>query len=131
MWERWDGWTPEKGFEDIGMNSFNHYAFGSVGEYLYRTVAGIDSEGPGFRHLVFQPTPGAGLTWARATFEAPSGTISSSWRIAGSKLIVDATFPPNTSAKIRIFGVEEMEVPSGTYHWEVPWTDANPGRSLR
>jgi alpha-L-rhamnosidase len=121
MWERWDGWTPTDGFESIGMNSFNHYAFGSVGDYLYRVLAGIDSEGPGFRHLVFQPTPGTGLTWARASFGAPSGTISSSWRIAGGKLTVDATFPPNTTASIRIPGIPPGDVGSGNYHWEVSW----------
>jgi alpha-L-rhamnosidase len=126
MWERWDGWTPADGFESIGMNSFNHYAFGSVGDFLYRNVAGIDSEGPGFRHLVFQPTPGAGLTWARASFHAPSGTISSSWRIDGGRLVVDATFPPNTSAKIIIPGVPPDEVGSGNYHWEAAWPLAAP-----
>jgi alpha-L-rhamnosidase len=121
MWERWDGWTPQDGFESIGMNSFNHYAFGSVGDYLYRNVAGIDSEGPGFRRLVFQPTPGTGLTWARASFIAPSGTISSYWRVADGKLSVDATFPPNTTTKVRIPGIAPSEVGSGTYHWETPW----------
>ena len=49
MWERWDGWTPDKGFQDPGMNSFNHYAFGSVGEWMYRTVGGIDTDGPASR----------------------------------------------------------------------------------
>jgi alpha-L-rhamnosidase len=121
MWERWDGWTPQDGFESIGMNSFNHYAFGSVGDYLYRNVAGIDSEGPGFRNLVYQPTPGTGLTWARGTFRAPSGTISSFWEIADGKLKVDAIFPPNTKAKILIPGVPAAEVGSGAYHWEVAW----------
>ncbi len=121
MWERWDGWTPADGFESIGMNSFNHYAFGSVGDYLYRNVAGIDSEGPGFRHLVFQPTPGAGLSWARASFAAPSGTISSSWKIVDGKLTIDATFPPNTTASVRIPGVAPAQVGSGRYHWEVSW----------
>jgi alpha-L-rhamnosidase len=125
MWERWDGWTPEKGFESIGMNSFNHYAFGSVGVYLYRNVAGIDSDGPGYRKLVFQPTPGEGLTWTRASFAAPSGNISSAWKIADRKLIVDATFPPNTTARILLPGESPAEVGSGTYHWEISWPVAD------
>jgi alpha-L-rhamnosidase len=127
MWERWDGWTPADGFESIGMNSFNHYAFGSVGDYLYRNVAGIDSAGTGFRHIVFQPTPGAGLTWARATFLAPSGSISSAWRIASGKMVVEATFPPNTTVDVRIPGLPPAEVGSGSYHWEVPWPAAGNG----
>src|SRR5262249_51369057 len=61
MWERWDGWTPEKGFQDPGMNSFNHYAFGSVGEWLYRSAAGIDTDGPGFRRIIIRPTVGSGM----------------------------------------------------------------------
>jgi alpha-L-rhamnosidase len=121
MWERWDGWTPDGGFQSIGMNSFNHYAFGSVGDYLYRNVAGIDSDGPGFRHLVYQPTPGTGLTWARATYVSPSGRISSSWKILAGTLSVDATFPPNTTTAVRIPGMMPASVGSGTYHWEVPW----------
>lgn len=72
VWERWDGWTPEKGFQTIAMNSFNHYAFGSVGEFLYRQVAGIDADSPGFRIIVIRPTLGQGLTWARASYKCPS-----------------------------------------------------------
>src|SRR5205814_8222065 len=52
MWERWDGWTPDKGFQDPAMNSFNHYAFGSVGEWMYRTAGGIDTDGPGFKKML-------------------------------------------------------------------------------
>ena len=71
MWERWDGWTPERGFQSIIMNSFNHYAFGAVGEYLYRFVAGIDTDGPGFRRILIQPCPGPGLTAASARAGVP------------------------------------------------------------
>ncbi|MDR2676140.1 MAG: family 78 glycoside hydrolase catalytic domain, partial [Opitutaceae bacterium] len=70
MWERWDGWTPGEGFQAVAMNSFNHYAFGAVGEALYRHVAGIDTAAPGFREIVIRPRPGGGLTHARAAYEA-------------------------------------------------------------
>ena len=121
MWERWDGWTSENGFQSITMNSFNHYAFGSVGEFLYRNIAGIDTDGPGYKHLIFQPVPGVGLTWVRASFLSPSGTIMSAWKIVDRKLFVDATFPPNTSTRVLLPGEKPVEVGSGTYHWEVPW----------
>ena len=124
MWERWDGWTPERGFQSIGMNSFNHYAFGAVGDYLYRDVAGIDSDGAGFRHLVYHPVPGPGLSWAKANFAAPTGAISSSWKIDAGTLTVDATFPPNTTADVMIPGMKPLLVGSGTYHWQVPWPAA-------
>ena len=102
MWERWDGWTPDQGFQTIGMNSFNHYAFGSVGEYLYRFVAGIDTDGPGFRKILIQPQPRQGLTSARASFDSPSGKIASGWQVAGGKLTLDVTIPVNSVATVRI-----------------------------
>jgi alpha-L-rhamnosidase len=108
MWERWDGWTPEKGFEDIAMNSFNHYAFGSVGEFLYRFVAGIDTDGPGFHRILIQPRPGGTLTGARASYDAITGKIESGWRIEAGQLLVDAVVPPNTTATVH------LPVPDGT-----------------
>src|SRR6185295_12572339 len=84
MWERWDGWTPERGFSDVGMNSFNHYAFGSVGDYLYRHVAGIAPLAPGYARVLIAPTITPGLTHAAATYDSASGTIKSAWRIEES-----------------------------------------------
>lgn len=102
VWERWDGWTPEKGFQTIAMNSFNHYAFGSVGEFLYRQVAGIDAGSPGFRTIVIRPAIGHGLTWARASYNSVSGRISSSWKLDGNQLTLDVEIPPNTTATVYI-----------------------------
>ena len=70
MWERWDGWTPGAGFQTIGMNSFNHYAFGSVGEYLYSVVGGIKPASPGYKTIRIQPVPGLGLTWANTSYNS-------------------------------------------------------------
>jgi len=102
MWERWDGWTPDRGFQTINMNSFNHYAFGSVGEYLYRVVAGIDTAGTGFAHILIEPQPGGGLTEGRASYDAITGRIVSGWRIEGGKFILDVAIPPNTTATVRV-----------------------------
>ncbi|MFT3867888.1 MAG: family 78 glycoside hydrolase catalytic domain [Nibricoccus sp.] len=102
VWERWDGWTPEKGFQTIAMNSFNHYAFGSVGEFLYRQIAGIDAGSPGFRTIVIRPTISEGLTSARATYNSVSGPIFSAWKLDGNKLTLDVEIPPNTTATIRV-----------------------------
>ena len=101
MWERWDGWTPDKGFQDPGMNSFNHYAFGSVGEWMFRSAAGIETEGGGtaFKKIIFRPRVGEGLDHASATYDSIRGTISSSWkRGADGKLTLSFTLPPNTTA---------------------------------
>lgn len=102
IWERWDGWTPEKGFQDAGMNSFNHYAFGAVGEFLYGGVCGIASDGPGFKKITIHPIIGDGIDWAKGSYESIRGTISCSWKKSAGKLTLDITIPPNTSAKVYI-----------------------------
>ncbi len=102
IWERWDGWTQEKGFQSISMNSFNHYSFGSVGEYLYRNVAGIDADGPGFRQIVINPSPAEGLTWARASYQSISGRITSAWNTTDGKFELAVEIPPNTQATVEV-----------------------------
>lgn len=102
MWERWDGWTPERGFSDVGMNSFNHYAFGSVGDYLYRHVAGIAPLAPGYTRIRLAPTITPGLDHASATYDSPSGEIRSAWRRTSQGLSFDITIPPNTTAEIHL-----------------------------
>lgn len=100
MWERWDGWTPSGGFQTIGMNSFNHYAFGAVGEFLYGTVGGISPVTPGYQTIRIQPVPGNGLTWARASYNSTRGLISSAWTNTGAAFNLDVVIPPNTTAQI-------------------------------
>jgi alpha-L-rhamnosidase len=100
MWERWDGWVPERGFQDPGMNSFNHYAFGSVGEFLYRTVGGIEAGSPGFKKIIIRPQPGGDLNFATAKYDSINGTIESTWRIDGDRLKLDVSIPPNTTATV-------------------------------
>ena len=84
IWERWDGWTPEKGFQDPNMNSFNHYALGSCGEWLYGGVAGIDldPDKPAFRHIIIHPHIGGGLTSASASVQSIRGPIAVAWDVA-------------------------------------------------
>ena len=100
LWERWDSWTEEHGFQDPRMNSFCHYAFGSVGEWLVSTVAGIDTDGPGFKRIIIQPRPGGGLTWARARYDSVKGPIATHWSIEDGAFLLDVTIPANTTARI-------------------------------
>ncbi|MGQ9771443.1 MAG: family 78 glycoside hydrolase catalytic domain [Thermogutta sp.] len=79
IWERWDGWTPEKGFQNPGMNSFAHYSFGAVGRWMFQYVAGIDTDGPGFRHLIMKPHVADSLDWVDARYGSICGDISSRW----------------------------------------------------
>ena len=102
MWERWDGWRPEKGYQDSGMNSFNHYAFGSVGEYMYGMVGGIRADSPGYAHVLIRPVIGEGITWARTTYDSIRGPISTDWKLDNQRLTLHVTIPPNTSATVRV-----------------------------
>lgn len=100
VWERWDGWTEEKGFQDPLMNSFSHYAFGSIGEWLVAAVAGIETDGPGFRRIVIRPRPGGGLGHARAHYESVNGRIAVAWRVEAGDFVLDVTIPANTRATL-------------------------------
>jgi Bacterial alpha-L-rhamnosidase 6 hairpin glycosidase domain/Alpha-L-rhamnosidase N-terminal domain/Bacterial alpha-L-rhamnosidase concanavalin-like domain/Bacterial alpha-L-rhamnosidase C-terminal domain/Domain of unknown function (DUF3395) len=106
IWERWDGWTPDNGFQNPTMNSFNHYSLGSCGEWLYDSVAGInwDPAQPGYKHVIIRPQlPSHGeLTYAKATIGSPCGSISSGWKLEGDKLSINLALPPNTTATVYI-----------------------------
>jgi len=104
IWERWDGIKPDGSFQDKEMNSFNHYAYGAIGEWLYRVVAGleIDEGNPSYKHVIIQPNPGGGLTHARATLESMYGRIESGWKIEGKTTTLDVDIPPNTRATLKI-----------------------------
>lgn len=104
MWERWNGWTHEGGFGDVAMNSFNHYAFGAVGQWMYEVMAGIQAATPGYREILIAPRPGGSFTRTRAALRCPHGRIESAWSIDGEKLVLRATIPANTSAVIRVPG---------------------------
>ena len=97
------------------MNSFNHYAYGAIGDWMYRVVAGLDhdSAAPGYRHVMIHPQPGGGLTFAKATLMTPYGEASSGWSLDGDRLTVTATVPPNTRATIRLPGARLSDVREG------------------
>jgi alpha-L-rhamnosidase len=102
IWERWDGIRTDGTFNDPGMNSFNHYGLGSVGDFLYREVAGLAPASPGYRTLLFAPRPGGGLTSARAALDTPYGHAVSDWSTSGGKLTLKVTVPPGASATVRL-----------------------------
>ena len=150
IWERWDGWTPEKGFQDPGMNSFAHYSFGAVGRWMFQTVAGIDMATPGFGRLVIRPQPADGLSWAKAAYRSIHGRITTAWRTENGKLTLAVTIPANTTATVYLpiadpaavteggqpathtegvkllrseNGESLFEVGAGEYLFAMPWTD--------
>jgi len=115
IWERWDGWTEERGFQDPGMNSFNHYAFGAVGEWLYRYVAGIDldEEIPGYARFRIRPFIGGGLEWARAEYDSIQGKIISGWSRREGGISLEVRVPPNTSAEVHLPCTDRSEIQEG------------------
>lgn len=150
IWERWNGWTHADGFQDPAMNSFNHYAFGSVGEWMYRVVAGLnpDPDAPGYKHAIIHPRPGGGLDHARAEYDSMYGRVASHWKITGGNFELCVRIPANTSASVFLptatleqitesgkpvasaeyvqfvscqNGLTELAVSSGEYHFLCPW----------
>ncbi len=111
IWERWDGWTHDKGFQNPGMNSFNHYAYGAIGHWLYATVAGLDldEQHPGYRHVIVHPRPGGGLTHAQAELQSLHGPIRVAWRLAEGRFHLDLHIPPTATATV-ILPTQEASV---------------------
>ncbi|NOU80518.1 Bacterial alpha-L-rhamnosidase [Paenibacillus sp. LMG 31459] len=102
IWEHWDGIKEDGSFWSKDMNSFNHYAYGAIGDFLYRCVAGIEQveEYPGYKQFLIQPHPGGGLTSAAAGLESMYGEIRSEWTIDSGKIELVTVVPPNTSATV-------------------------------
>ena len=102
LWERWNSYSPESGFGDTGMNSFNHICHGVVGQWLYKDVAGIwhDESGAGYKNIVFAPKIGGGLTFAAASHETPYGYASASWKISDGVMEWTVVIPQNATGTL-------------------------------
>jgi alpha-L-rhamnosidase len=102
IWERWNGWTAEDGFAPAAMNSFNHYALGAIGEWLFADVAGIAQapDSVGYRHLLIRPRPGGRLTAARASYLTPYGRVATDWELTGAALRLAVEVPPGDDALV-------------------------------
>ena len=103
IWERWDSWTREGGFNSHGMNSFNHYAYGAVGDWLHGVVLGLDlTHVEGVPQLTIAPRPGGSLTWARGHWMTILGRVDVSWVRDDDRVVLDVEVPPNASATLRL-----------------------------
>lgn len=102
IWERWDGWTPDKGFQDPGMNSFAHYSFGAVYQWMSENIGGLRQEAPAWKTFRIAPQPGGRLTHARVGLVSPYGPIESNWRIEGKRFHLEVVVPPNTGATVEV-----------------------------
>ncbi|HOL31018.1 MAG TPA: family 78 glycoside hydrolase catalytic domain [Anaerohalosphaeraceae bacterium] len=149
IWERWNGWTPQDGFADPGMNSFAHYSFGAVGQWIFENIGGIQSQGPGFKTMMIHPQPDGKMMWAKTSYHSVRGLIVSNWEIRNGCFVLDVTIPPNTEADVFIpaqdaekvlesgipaqqaegvtflkqqAGTIVYKVKSGKYQFRSPWT---------
>jgi alpha-L-rhamnosidase len=99
-WERWNSYTKKDGFGPVKMNSFNHYAYGSCSEWMFRTMLGIDTEVAGYQKLKMKPEFDKSLPWAKGHYDSIHGRIVSDWRWHGSEFEWAVIIPPNTTATI-------------------------------
>jgi alpha-L-rhamnosidase len=129
MWERWNSYTRDKGFGDVSMNSFNHYAYGAIGQWLYERVAGLapDPAQPGYKHFLVRPLTAAQLDSARAELDTPYGRAASAWTRKNGKIEMDVIVPPNTTATVEFPGGRQPEtVAAGTHHFELAAPAVHP-----
>lgn len=114
IWERWNSYIAETDtFGDASMNSFNHYAYGAIGQWMYRTITGIDTgdgaDEAGYKKIILKPTVGGSLTYAKGSLRSPHGMIRSHWQVTGSLLHYTCTIPPNTTAVLYLPASEITE----------------------
>jgi alpha-L-rhamnosidase len=123
IWEKWDGIRPDGGFDT---SSLNHYAYGAVGDWLYRYIAGIDAIEPGFRQIRIAPHPGGGLTRVNASYRCPYGAIVSNWTVENRRFKLTVVIPHHTTATIQLPrepGTSGRRVGPGRHHWTVPYIE--------
>lgn len=115
MWERWNSYTVENGFGPVSMNSFNHYAYGAIEEWMMSHSAGIerDENKPGYKHIILQPQTDERLDYVKAGFESMYGMIESSWEKQGKTVVYKITVPANTTATIILPTAKSAKVMKG------------------
>lgn len=137
MWERWDAIREDGSFGDLGMNSFNHFAPGAVGDWMYRTIGGIQQLEPGYKKVRIAPVPGGGMQYAKTAYDSIYGTIASDWKLTDGVRALTVDVPANTTAIVEMpaqnalavlesgvsaataQGVHSLEVTDGTAQIEV------------
>ncbi len=100
IWERWDGWTPENGFQDPGMNSFAHYSFGAVYQWMVENIGGIRSAAPAYKEILIAPQPDPQLKSAAVSYRSILGVIATDWQAKDGQLLFNVTIPANTTAQV-------------------------------
>ncbi len=115
IWERWDGQKPDSTFQTPGMNSFNHYAYGAIGDWMYREVAGIDTytEAPGYKKIRIKPLIGGNFSYVKASLKTAYGKVTSAWKILGDTMVMEVEIPANTTANIYLPTANQGNIKEG------------------
>ncbi|MCB0826052.1 MAG: family 78 glycoside hydrolase catalytic domain [Armatimonadetes bacterium] len=119
IWERWDGWMPEKGFQDVGMNSFAHYAYGAVAGWMFKTIGGISPLEAGYGKISIAPQIDPNLEFAKTTYDSVRGPIRTHWWRDGDSVRMTVEIPANTTAVVVLpdGSGTRHEVGSGSYEF--------------
>jgi alpha-L-rhamnosidase len=108
IWERWNSYSKEEGFNPMNMNSLNHYAYGAIGQWMYERIAGIAPLEAGYKIIKIAPQPNEPLTSASASLNTPYGKVASAWEVKNDIFTLKVTIPPNTTAKVVMPGTAEF-----------------------
>jgi alpha-L-rhamnosidase len=129
IWERWNGIRTDGSFEPASMNSFNHYAYGAIGDWMYRFMVGLDTyqDGVGYQHIKIQPHIGGGFSFASASLETYYGQVSAGWKVSGNKLELNANIPANTSATVFIPAFSLENITENGKPLDAAWKPTNLG----
>lgn len=121
VWEHWDGKKPDGTFWSDNMNSFNHYAYGSIGEWLYRSVAGIDTDEnkPGFEHIIIKPVSDKSLKYVNCSYASIRGRIVSNWSRENDSLSLHIEIPANTTATVYLEDGSVFDIGSGSHDYNI------------
>ncbi|KAH7381063.1 bacterial alpha-L-rhamnosidase-domain-containing protein, partial [Cadophora sp. MPI-SDFR-AT-0126] len=131
IWERWNSMLPDGSINPGQMTSFNHYALGSVCNFLHSVVGGLSSTSPGWKTALVKPQPGGTISHAATSFDSPYGLYSVRWECKDGKMITDVSIPLNGQARVLLNGVDEI-VGSGEYSWTTDWQpDAEPPKHIQ
>ena len=118
IWERWNSYSKQDGFGDVKMNSFNHYSLGSCGEWMFRSLLGIDTDGAGFKKITMKPElpvlsdaeGGGGISWAKGHYDSIHGRIGSDWSVEGNVFKWKIQVPANTTATVYVPAIDSKQV---------------------
>ena len=122
VWERWDGILPNGDINPGEMTSFNHYALGSVAQWMHEVMGGLLASVPGWKKILIRPIPGGSLTWVKTRHCTPYGWAAVEWKIEGSTFFLAVSIPPNTTAEV--FLPDEAvpkHIGSGNHYFETSY----------